>query len=82
MKAVFTGADAKSQVVTVQDPEKIPGHAIVEVAAAGICGTDRHIIEGDFPAQLPRILGHEISGRVLALAMGISGTRFMPLWVA
>lgn len=64
MKAALTGSDARTAVVTSKDPEKIPGHAIVEVVATGVCGTDRHIIARDFPAQLPRILGHEISGRV------------------
>lgn len=45
-----------------QAPE---GWVLVDIAAAGICGTDYHIFEGKHPfLQYPRLIGHELSGHV------------------
>jgi len=38
------------------------GEILVKVEAAGICGSDRHILHGTYPANYPVILGHEFSG--------------------
>ena len=39
------------------------GEVAVRVTAVGVCGTDIHILNGDFPlAQPPRVLGHEVAG--------------------
>lgn len=52
-----------------------PGEVCVEVAYAGICGTDLHIYNW-VPfmrfARLPVVLGHELSGRVVELGSGVS----------
>ncbi|WP_343925394.1 alcohol dehydrogenase catalytic domain-containing protein [Rhodoglobus aureus] len=40
------------------------GFVRVKVAAAGICGTDIHILEGSYPSKPPVVLGHEVSGTV------------------
>jgi 2-desacetyl-2-hydroxyethyl bacteriochlorophyllide A dehydrogenase len=47
-------------------PSSVPeGWALVDVSAVGICGTDYHIFEGKHPfLQYPRVIGHELSGRV------------------
>ena len=39
---------------------------IVEVAACGLCGTDLHILDGEFAPSLPVIPGHEFAGRIVA----------------
>jgi (R,R)-butanediol dehydrogenase / meso-butanediol dehydrogenase / diacetyl reductase len=50
-------------VEEVPRPEPEPGWALVDVAFAGICGTDLHICAGEHPrAQAPLILGHEFVG--------------------
>jgi L-iditol 2-dehydrogenase len=42
-----------------------PTEALVEIALCGICGTDVHILDGEFPMYAPpRVLGHEFSGTV------------------
>ena len=48
----------------VEKPEIIPGHVIIEVKAAGICGTDLHILHGDveIPVKPPVVMGHEFAG--------------------
>src|SRR4051794_10729643 len=50
-----------------------PGEAVVRVAYAGICGSDREVLEGGRPApfvRYPVIPGHEWSGVVLAVGAG------------
>jgi 2-desacetyl-2-hydroxyethyl bacteriochlorophyllide A dehydrogenase len=47
----------------VPRPEPDAGWALVDVAFAGICGTDLHICAGEHPrARAPLILGHEFVG--------------------
>lgn len=41
---------------------------LVKVAYAGVCGTDLHVIQGEFPCKdTPVVLGHEFSGAVIAV---------------
>src|SRR3990172_203065 len=53
---------------------------LLEVAACGVCGTDLHFYEwaGNFTSEitLPRILGHEVAGTVVAVGRGV--TEFRP----
>ena len=50
------------EVDTVSPP---PGHVRLDVAACGVCGTDREFYAGHFPGlQWPLTLGHEIAGTV------------------
>ncbi|HEV8332725.1 MAG TPA: alcohol dehydrogenase AdhP [Steroidobacteraceae bacterium] len=53
-----------------------PGEVLVKVAACGVCHTDIHAVDGDWPVkpQLPFIPGHEVIGHVAALGQGV--TRF------
>jgi hypothetical protein len=49
------------------------GEAVVRVEGAGLCGTDYRIWNGDRAVDYPRVMGHELVGRVLALGSGVSG---------
>ncbi|WP_446740397.1 alcohol dehydrogenase catalytic domain-containing protein [Nesterenkonia sp. YGD6] len=40
---------------------------VIEVSAVGVCGTDLHIVEGEFAPSLPVLPGHEFAGVVVAL---------------
>jgi 2-desacetyl-2-hydroxyethyl bacteriochlorophyllide A dehydrogenase len=62
MQAAVTSQDGNTQVITMTVPQSSQNLALVKVAATGICGTDRHIVQGEFPATFPRVLGHEICG--------------------
>ncbi|MGV0912195.1 zinc-binding alcohol dehydrogenase family protein [Martelella sp. FOR1707] len=54
----------------VEAPE---GWALVDICAVGICGTDYHIFEGKHPyLNYPRVIGHELSGRLVADAAGLA----------
>lgn len=54
-------------------PSPGPGQALVEVVASGVCHTDLHAAEGDWPIKprLPFIPGHEGAGIVVALGPGV-----------
>ena len=54
-------------------PEPKEGQALVKVEASGVCHTDLHAAEGDWPIKptLPFIPGHEGAGVVAALGRGV-----------
>lgn len=59
-------------------PDPAPGEVLIKVEACGICGTDRHLLKGEFPSKPPLTLGHEFSGHVVACGTGVdipTGTR-------
>jgi 2-desacetyl-2-hydroxyethyl bacteriochlorophyllide A dehydrogenase len=65
MKAVVVHEPGKVRVEEVPMPEVGPKDVLVQVSACGICGTDIHIIDGEFPpTQYPIIIGHEFGGTV------------------
>lgn len=58
-------------------PEVPPGQVLVKVAACGVCHTDLHAADGDWPVKppLPFIPGHEGVGHVAAVGAGVKGIR-------
>lgn len=75
MRAAVVKSVGEVSVETVDDPTPQHGEVIVEVAACGLCGTDLHIVQGEFAPTLPVIPGHEFSGTVVALGEGALGVR-------
>ncbi|RZQ64068.1 zinc-dependent alcohol dehydrogenase family protein [Amycolatopsis suaedae] len=72
MRAVVIEQPGEIKVSTVDDPAPSPGQVVVEVSACGICGTDIHIIDGEFaPTPYPIVPGHEFAGTVVALGAGV-----------
>ena len=53
------------------EPSARPGHVVLDVTAAGICGTDIHIEDDEFPSRPPVTLGHEVSGVVGEVGEGV-----------
>lgn len=56
-------------------PEPKEGELLVEIRASGVCHTDLHAADGDWPVKpaVPFIPGHEGVGRVVALGPGVRG---------
>lgn len=56
-------------------PEPGPGQLLVKVVASGVCHTDLHAAQGDWPVKptLPFIPGHEGVGHVAAIGPGVKG---------
>jgi L-iditol 2-dehydrogenase len=54
-------------------PRPGSGEVLLKIAAAGICGTDIHIVAGERPCNPPVILGHEFSGTIIEIGAGVTG---------
>jgi threonine dehydrogenase-like Zn-dependent dehydrogenase len=74
MRALVVDRPGMSAVRQVPEPVPGPGEVLVEVAAAGICGSDLEVLDGRRPAayvDYPVVPGHEWAGRVLAAGPGV-----------
>lgn len=61
------------EVMTVPDPDAVPGGVVVRVLACGVCRSDWHAWSGaDSDVQLPMIPGHEYCGEVVAVGANVS----------
>jgi len=59
------------EVRDVPVPPIADGEVLIEIKAAGICGTDLHIYHDQFPYWPPVILGHEFAGVIAAVGKNI-----------
>jgi threonine dehydrogenase-like Zn-dependent dehydrogenase len=67
---VFRGVD-DIQVEEVARPRPRPGEAVIRITATTICGTDVHIVKGEYPVRSGLILGHEPVGVIHELGEGL-----------
>ncbi|MEV0637002.1 zinc-dependent alcohol dehydrogenase family protein [Streptomyces sp. NPDC050619] len=72
MKAAVIEAPGKVTVTTVPDPTPGPREVVIDVAACGLCGTDLHILQGEFAPTLPVVPGHEFAGEVVGLGSAVT----------
>ncbi len=75
MRAAVIKAPGQVEVSTVDDPTPGPRDVVVAVAACGLCGTDLHILQGEFAPSLPLVPGHEFAGDVVAVGTAVSELR-------
>lgn len=70
--SVVWNREAGAIVEEREVPSPEPGELRVEVEASGLCGTDLHIVSGEFPPAQPGVtLGHEYAGRVVEVGLGV-----------
>ncbi|MCM2430534.1 zinc-dependent alcohol dehydrogenase family protein [Streptomyces sp. RKAG337] len=67
MKAAVISAPGVVVIENVEDPSPGPRDVVVRVAAVGLCGTDLHILQGEFAPTLPITPGHEFAGEIVAV---------------
>ncbi|MBL1098788.1 zinc-dependent alcohol dehydrogenase family protein [Streptomyces coffeae] len=72
MRAAVIEAPGKVTVETVPDPTPGPREVVVDVAACGLCGTDLHILQGEFAPTLPIVPGHEFAGQVVGVGSAVT----------
>ncbi|AUZ35581.1 alcohol dehydrogenase AdhP [Arthrobacter sp. PGP41] len=72
--AVVTEFGKDLQVQDIAVPSPGPGEALVKVLTTGVCHTDLHAAEGDWPVKPspPFVPGHEGVGEVVALGEGVT----------
>jgi propanol-preferring alcohol dehydrogenase len=79
MRAIQVQEDLTVRGTEIETPRPGPGQALVRVHAAGVCGTDLHIVDGMIkPDSYPMTLGHEAAGIVEEAGPGAAiaaGTR-------
>ena len=67
MRAIVLDRPGAFRVAEVPDPAPRPAEIVVRVECCGICGTDLHILAGEFPpTPYPITPGHEFAGIVVA----------------
>jgi alcohol dehydrogenase len=69
---VFHGKD-KISVEEVEKPRAGVGEALIRVTLTTICGTDLHIVRGEYPVRPGLVIGHEPVGVIEELGAGITG---------
>ncbi|MDQ1626443.1 MAG: hypothetical protein QOI54_187 [Actinomycetota bacterium] len=72
MRAAVITSPGEVEVSTVPDPSPGPREVIVAVAGCGICGTDLHILDGEFAPTLPVVPGHEFAGEVVGVGADVT----------
>ena len=75
--AVATAARKPLEIITVELDGPRAGEVLVEIKASGVCHTDLHAVEGDWPAKpsLPFVPGHEGVGIIAACGSGVVGLK-------
>ena len=72
VRAAVAGAPGEPLVIEERELDgPQPGEVLVRVVATGICQTDLHIRDGDFPAAFPVVSGHEGAGVVEQVGRGV-----------
>jgi 2-desacetyl-2-hydroxyethyl bacteriochlorophyllide A dehydrogenase len=75
MKAAVIVKPGKISIESVPDPTPGPREVVVRVAGCGICGTDLHIMEGEFAPAYPIVPGHEFAGEVVEVGSDVTELR-------
>lgn len=69
--AVFDGT--RIEVADVELAPPGPGEVLIDIAAAGVCHSDLHVLRREWKVPIPLVMGHEGSGVVAALGEGVIG---------
>jgi threonine dehydrogenase-like Zn-dependent dehydrogenase len=71
---VFRGVD-KFGIEDVEKPRAGIGEAVLRVTLTTICGTDLHIVRGEYPVRPGLVIGHEPVGVIEELGLGVEGLK-------
>lgn len=71
--AVVPAFKAPLEIRDIEIPQPGPGQVLVRIAASGLCHTDIHAANGDWPVKpkMPLIPGHEGAGTIEAVGDGV-----------
>lgn len=63
------------EVRDIAEPQVAAGQVKLRVKAAGLCGTDLHILKDEFKSAPPVVLGHEIAAEIAEIGAGVTGLK-------
>jgi S-(hydroxymethyl)glutathione dehydrogenase/alcohol dehydrogenase len=69
--ALFRSPGEPLETVEVELEGPGPGEVLVRMAAVGVCGSDLHVVRGEWHRPTPMVLGHEGAGVVEAVGDGV-----------
>src|SRR5437660_8452975 len=73
MRANFFHGVNDIRVERVERPRAGAGEAVIRMTLTTICGTDLHIVRGEYPVRPGLVIGHEPVGVIEELGAGVSG---------
>lgn len=73
MKALVFRGPNQIAIEQVPIPKAGPGEAVIRVTLTTICGTDLHILKGEYPVRPGLVIGHEPVGAIHELGVGLEG---------
>ncbi len=73
--AVLRAPGDPVEVIDVQLDEPGTGEVEVAITAAGVCGSDLHVVAGEWEVPMPVVLGHEGAGVVTRVGAGVTDLR-------
>ena len=74
MRAAVVQAPGDLAITELPDPAPRDHEVVVAVDTCGICGTDVHVLDGDYGVvRYPVIPGHEFGGEVVAVGRAVRG---------
>ena len=71
--ALFRSPEQPLEPVELELEEPHAGEVLVRMAAIGVCGSDLHVLKGEWPRPTPMVLGHEGAGVIEAVGEGVEG---------
>ncbi|MEO8025366.1 MAG: alcohol dehydrogenase catalytic domain-containing protein [Bryobacteraceae bacterium] len=75
MKANVFYATGRFGLTEKPIPRAGDGEAVIKVRLTTICGTDLHIVRGEYPVEAGLTIGHEAVGVIHELGAGVTGYR-------
>ncbi len=69
---VFNGVN-DMEIQEVEKPKAGVGEAVIKITLTTICGTDLHIVRGEYPVRAGLVIGHEPVGVIEELGEGVKG---------
>jgi len=73
MKALVFYGPEKIALESVPIPRAGVGEVVIRVTLTTICGTDLHILKGEYPVKPGLIIGHEPVGFIYEIGEGVTG---------
>ena len=73
MKAAVFVAPGRIELQDRPIPEITPPDVLLRVTTTTICGTDVHILKGEYPITPGRIVGHEPVGIIAEIGAAVTG---------